>query len=56
MGFLDRHGVDEAALREAVMSSPPLNTSQRGHYRSYYDDDTRELVSRYPMRQYGYDW
>jgi hypothetical protein len=45
VAFLDRHQIANTALREAILTSPPSNPStDRGHYRAYYDDETRALV------------
>ena len=45
VAFLDRHQIASDALREAILTGPPSNPSEgRGHSRTYYDDETRELV------------
>lgn len=33
-------------LVEAVRARPPINISQRNHYRDYYDDELRAIVAR----------
>jgi hypothetical protein len=50
MGFLDRYQISNDALRVAIFKNAPANTSKdRGHYRDYYDDDTRTLVGTSQM-------
>jgi hypothetical protein len=56
--FLTAHDVpvpDE--FIEAVRTSAPRNTSERGPYRDYYDDELRDLVAhrgRYIIDRYDY--
>jgi hypothetical protein len=45
VAFLDHHQISNDALREAILTNPPGNTSKdRKHYRDYYDNDTKTLV------------
>jgi len=46
VAFLDRHDIELPRLREFVLTAEPINTSERDDYRSYYDDESRELVGR----------
>jgi len=55
VAFLDDRRIRNDALREAILTNPPGNTSQdRKPYRDYYDDDTKTLVGTSLMaRQYA---
>jgi hypothetical protein len=58
--FLDMHSVPvRRSLRRALQSAPKKNTAPRGHYRSYYDDEARDLVARVDcaiIERYGYEF
>jgi hypothetical protein len=59
IAFLDRHEIEGDRLREAVLETPAINQSKRGHYRDYYDDELRDLVGekgRRIVREYGYEF
>jgi hypothetical protein len=61
LDFLDVHDVAvPEALREACLSAPPMNASERApDYREYYDDGLRELIRNKAsalIGQYGYDF
>jgi hypothetical protein len=60
MEFLQRHRIDPGAgFEQALRTAPRINTSERGPYRDYYDEELRELV-RYKARgiveRYGYEF
>jgi hypothetical protein len=47
------------AMTEAIRALPPQNTSERGHYSSYYDAGLRQLVwekDREVFDYFGYQW
>lgn len=47
------------AMEQAIHALPPQNTSERGHYSSYYDDELRQLVhekDREVFDYFGYRW
>lgn len=50
LSFLDRHEVPGDALRQAVLRAEPVNSSKRNGYRSYYDDELRDLVGEKARR------
>ena len=57
-GFLDSAGVElpDGAI-ERIRSAAPLNASERGPYRDYYDDELRDLVGescRPLIERFGY--
>lgn len=53
--FLDRNDIKVPELREFVLTAAPVNTSERADYRSYYDDQSRELVASSRMaRRYEF--
>jgi hypothetical protein len=57
VAFLESHGIAyPKALPESIRTSEPVNAGRREHYRSYYDSDLSELVSRScPLvARYGY--
>ena len=60
LDFLGRHEIPVARpFVHALETAPRINTSERGPYRRYYDDELRELV-RYKCRgiveRYGYEF
>jgi hypothetical protein len=57
LAFLARHGIDIPPGLSEDLQGPPINTTQRGDYRSYYDAPTRQLVEdacRPLIRRFGY--
>jgi hypothetical protein len=60
LAFLDRHRVPvDEAFRDAVKEFEPVNVGERGPYREYYDDETRDLVgekTREIVERYGYEF
>ncbi|HEU0024225.1 MAG TPA: hypothetical protein VFQ12_06320, partial [Thermoleophilaceae bacterium] len=52
VAFLDLHQIEGAELREFVLAAAPINPSERGDYRSYYDDQSRELVATSRMARH----
>jgi hypothetical protein len=59
LGYFDELGVLSEPLREELERTPPVNASEHGDYRDYYDDRLRELVGRKARRitaQYGYEF
>ena len=55
--FLARHDLLSAGLRAAIEASSPVNTSEHGPYRDYYDPELRELVAHKARRlieRFGY--
>ena len=52
VAFLDRHHIEAPELRELVLTAAPINTSERGDYHSYYDDQSRELVASSRMARH----
>jgi hypothetical protein len=60
LAFLERHEVPFGPeFARAVRAEPPFGSSKRGPYRSYYDDETRDLVARKARRliaAHGYEF
>ena len=58
LSFLEKNEVPTTPeLERDLLTSPRVNTSERGAYQEYYDDDTRELVAnhcREIIETYGY--
>jgi hypothetical protein len=55
--FFDRRDVLTEPLRNHLEHTPPVNASERGPYRDYYDDELRELVAhkaRSLIQRFGY--
>jgi hypothetical protein len=52
VSFLDRNRIESTGLRELVLTAAPGNVSERGDYRSYYDDELRELVASSRMARH----
>jgi hypothetical protein len=55
--FLDRHGLLGDRLRDAIAQDPPVDTSAHRPYRSYYDNQLRDLVGLHAqslIERYGY--
>lgn len=44
LAFLRSHDVFDPDLEYRVLTTPPLDASDRGHYSAYYDDASRNLV------------
>ena len=60
LDFLRRHEIPVGeGFERALKTAPPVNTSERGAYREYYDAELRELV-RHKCRgiidRYGYEF
>ena len=60
LAFLERHRVPvETSFVDAFKAFEPVNVGERGPYRDYYDDETRELVgekTRAIVERYGYEF
>jgi len=57
VGFLDRCGLLTGSLRQAIERTPPMNASEHGPYRDYYDSELRRLVAhkaRWLTERFGY--
>jgi hypothetical protein len=57
--FMERHDVPLTnEFRTAVRGQPAVRASNRAHYRSYYDDELRELVAEKNelVAEYGYSF
>jgi hypothetical protein len=55
--FLDRQRLLTESLREAIERTPPVNASEHGPYRDYYDAELAELVAhkaRWMTERFGY--
>jgi len=52
VSFLDRHQIEAAGLRELVLTAAPHNVSERRDYRSYYDEELREVVAASRMARH----
>jgi hypothetical protein len=60
LAFLDRHEVPiDDHFRAIVRNAPPVRASSRSDYRSYYDEDLRDLVGEKAhalVERYGYSF
>lgn len=60
LSFLARHEIPVGeAFERALRSAPPVNASERGPYRDYYDAELQELVHnkcRRIIETYGYEF
>lgn len=55
--FLGRHRLLTEPLRDAIERTPPVNSSEHGPYRDYYDGELAELVghkARWLTKRFGY--
>ncbi len=60
INFLTDHNLEiPANFIQRIKKSTPTNTSKRGHYTQYYDQELKELVqhkARYLIEAYGYSF
>jgi hypothetical protein len=59
LAFLSEHDISQPEALRADLTGPRINVTERGDYREYYDEGTRDQVARscrLLIRRFGYEF